>query len=334
MEDVGGLSLRQTINIYNDLFGEFLEDELSASTDPIVLFPANGSSVKITITMKYSDGRPAPGYNVSSTSRPINLTGAEWRTVDGLAPRFGSSANTIRQRISQGLVRMSCRITPSSATTDAAGRAIFLVDSFHVCGNENQPAADEVTFASAAGTDRAVIKSAVEGLESLTDNAAGGLTTAGLVGRHLQTGAIQILQAIGEAWQRVGNKPSGMPNFITVTGASMRWGGLNPPHMTHRFGGTADVRPIGTREGPVRVGEPHYHREATGIIVDFMKRTGASLIRFADNLPGVTHVDASHNDHIHVSWLRQPDEPWFFPSQREFNKIAKQLGAIEKALRG
>jgi len=101
-----------------------------------------------------------------------------------------------------------------------------------------------------------------------------------------------------------------MPNWITVTAASLRWGGLNPPHMTHRFGGTADVRPIGKEDGRMWVGHPSYHREATGIIVDLMHETGASQIRFAENLRKFIVVDQTHDDHIHVSWLNDPTEPW------------------------
>jgi hypothetical protein len=203
------------------------------------------------------------------------------------------------------------RVTPASAVTDASGNAKFQLDSFHICGNEGSPASDEVISTSEAGTTRDVIKSAVSNMVPLADNPAGGLTSEGLVGRHFQNALIPVLQSLGSAWQRVGNKPPGMPNFLVVTGASMRWGGLNPPHMTHRFGGTADIRPIGTATGPVSVGGANYHREATGILVDMMKRTGATEIRFADNLPGVTNVDGSHRDHIHVSWLTSPAEPWF-----------------------
>src|SRR5262249_54307176 len=161
-----------------------------------------------------------------------------------------------------------------------------------------------------AGTTRSTIRSAVEGLEALVDDRAGGLTTDGLVGRHLHPQVIKGLKAIGQAWQKGQGKPSGTAHFITITGASRRWGGFNPPHMTHRFGGTVDIRPIGTREGPVSVGAPHYYKDGTAVLVDLLRQGGASEIRFADNLPGVTTKDAKHTDHIHASWLKNPLEPW------------------------
>ena len=295
-----------------DPSGEGLPDELFVTTnDVVVLFPANGNSVTFTVTLKYQNGNPAPGKPVTSTSRPVQLTGADWRDVNALAPQFGSEGErTIRSRVASGVVRLRARVDPVVAVTDANGRATFRVDSFHVCGNEDQPAADEIAFSSEAGVSRARVKSAVEGLTALVDSPGSGLTTAGLRGRHMHPQIINVLKAIGAAWQNVGGKPDGMPNHITVTGATMRWGGLNPPHMTHRFGGTCDIRPIGTRDGSVSVGDAHYHREATGIIVDLLRRTGATEIRFADNLPGVTKVDASHKNHIHASWLKNASEPW------------------------
>jgi hypothetical protein len=74
--------------------------------------------------------------------------------------------------------------------------------------------------------------------------------------------------------------------------------------MTRRFGGTADVRPIGTQDGPVQVGDPHYHRKSKGIIIDLLRQTNATAIRFADNLPGVTAVDPTHRNHIHLTSCR------------------------------
>lgn len=294
-----------------DRSGEGLPDELLATSGDVVLFPANGNSVTFTVTLKYQNGSPAAGKRVTSSSRPVQLTSADWRDVNALAPKFGSKgAGTIRSRVSSGVVRLFARVDPAVAVTDANGRATFRVESFHVCGNEGQPAADEITFSSEAGVSRARVKSAVEGLTALVDSPGSGLTTAGLVGRHMHPQIINVLKAIGTAWQKVGGKPTGMPNHVTVTGATMRWGGLNPPHMTHRFGGTCDIRPIGTRDGSVSVGDRHYHRAATGIIVDFLRQTGATEIRFAENLPGVTKVDASHKNHIHVSWLPRPTEPW------------------------
>ena len=297
------------IAAFYDSTDDGIEEIIPFSGD--TLFPSNGNSVIITVTLKDSNGKPASGISVSCWSEAKTLTGSDWRQINQLASRFGRGAGTIRQRVSQGVVRLSTRVTPPRANTNSNGQVSFKLDSFHICGNESSPASDLITIESRAGRDIYTIKSAVEGLSPLQDNESDGLTTSGLIGRHLHPQVISILKNIGRAWQKVDDKPPEMPNFIVVTGASMRWGGLNPPHMTHRFGGTTDIRPIGTKSGPVSVDDTHYHKKATGIIINFMKQTGATEIRFADNLPGVTKVDSTHKDHIHVSWLKKPSEPWF-----------------------
>ncbi len=84
---------------------------------------------------------------------------------------------------------------------------------------------------------------------------------------------------------------SSSPNFNEIliieilnsslwSGATIHWGGLNPPHLTHRFVGNVDIRRIRTQDGHVSVGDPYYHQQATGIIIDFLKQTGATEIRF------------------------------------------------------
>jgi len=325
MSQVAGQALLQSVEFSAGVFGDFLDDQIAVAANEMTLFPANGASAQFTVTITYTDGRPVPGQTVACASRPSSLTGTEWRTKEGLAPRFGHSAARVRQLLSQGQVRLGVRVTPPNAMTDANGKAVFRLDSFHVCGNEGTPAADEITATSAAGVNRGIVKSAVEGLAALVDDRNGGLATDGLVGRHLHPQVIQILKSVGQAWQRVEGKPEGTPNFITITGASLRWGGLNPPHMTHRFGGTADVRPIGTREGPVSVGDSHYNRDATKILVDFLHQTKASEIRFADDLPGVTKIDPSHKNHIHVSWLQNPTEPWLLPPADDLHQAISAL---------
>lgn len=311
MDTIEKSELLATTRMLLDSSGDGLEDQLALAGNETILFPKNGNSVTFQVILKYSNGSPAPGKTVQCRSEVRTLAGAEWRTVNQLAPRFGRGEARIRERVASETIRLSARVVPAVATTDANGVASFRVDAFHVCGNDASPASDHIIATSEAGESRAIVACAVEGMAALVDDEAGGMTTSGLVGRHLIPEIISVLKAIGQAWQKVGNKPPGMPNYITITGASLRWGGLNPPHMTHRFGGTADVRPIGTKVGQVSVGDAHYHREATAIIVDYLRQTGATEIRFADNLPGVTAVDSDHKNHIHASWLKKPDEPWF-----------------------
>ncbi len=297
-----------------DQFGDDLEELQPLLGSTFTLPPSNGNRYKITATARYSNGNPAPGVLIDCWSEPKTLTGSEWRDQNKLAARFGrAGSGKIRKRISGGIVRLSAKVSPPRATSDRNGKATFTIESFHICGNDSSPASDNIIIESLSGREVFTVRSALEGLQEIQDNKKNGLMTSGLVGKHLQPSLINVIKAMGKAWLKVRGKPQGMPNFITVTGASMRWGGLNPPHFTHRFGGTADFRPIGTKDGRVSVGDAHYHKQGTAILIDFMKRTGATEIIFADDLPGVTKIKSSHKDHIHASWLKKPDEPWLLP---------------------
>lgn len=272
--------------------------------------PSNGNKVRITATARTSNGKPKPNVLVACWSEPLYLTDLKWRDKNKFSARFGRSSSKMSQRIDQGLVRLKTKITPPRIKTDRNGKATFILENFHICGNEGKPASDKIYVKSIYNQVEHIVKSELGGLKELKDNKSGGVMTSGLIGRHLQPDLIKVIGVIGNAWTRVGGKPSGMPNYVTITGASMKWGGLNPPHFTHRFGGAIDMRPIGTKSGRVSAGDAHYHQGATAILIDFLKRTGATKIIFAENLPGVTKVDSSHKDHIHASWLKKPDEPW------------------------
>lgn len=288
-----------------------------SATSTKTLWPSNAATAKFTVRYRStSDGSPLAGVAVSCTSRPISLTGEEWRKKDNLIAWFereGGNTKKIREKLKNDIVRLGVKVTPAGAITDSDGVAVFYIEGFHICGNEASPAADEITATGLGQVNRLIITSAFSGLEPLVDDRPHGLTTSGIDGRrYLQPQVIQVLKAIGQLWQRVQGMPHGTPNFITITGASLRWGGLNPPHLAHRFGGSADIRPIGTWEGPVVVTDKqHYSKAGTEKLVELLRKSGASKILFADKLEGVT-FDDNHKDHLHVSWLEKPGElePW------------------------
>jgi hypothetical protein len=144
-----------TASISTAIAGDGLEFQ-DRSGDEVTLFPANGNYATFTVTLKYSNGSPAPGKQVSCMSKPLSLTGAEWRNVDNLAPRFKGGETTIRQRIMEGTVRLSVKVTPSNGLTDVNGQISFRLDSFHLGGNDANPAADEIIATSEAGLERLI----------------------------------------------------------------------------------------------------------------------------------------------------------------------------------
>lgn len=294
-----------------------LDDGLDAGVQSTaasdMVFPSNGNSMTLTLTLTYSDGRPAAGVPVSARARAHSLTGSGWRTINGLAQRWPTkSGRTLRQRHSQGIIRLGAKLDSSGVNTDAGGKAVFTCQSWHVCGNESQPAQDKITLSYGNNQSAEfIVACGVGGLVVIPSNSSQGLITKpGISGKYLHPTVVQALQAVGSAWKDVQGKPAGMPGHITVTDASLRWGGLTPPHLSHRFGGTVDIRPISTDGNPTRVGAANYSKQGTTILINFLSQTGATEIRFADNITGVTRVDSSHSNHIHASWLTRPAEPW------------------------
>jgi hypothetical protein len=145
-------------------------------------------------------------------------------------------------------------------------------------------------------------------MASIPVDLADGINVTGSY--FVQPPLIGGLRAVGQAWRDTPKVPNSIPNYFTITDGSYRWGGLKPPHLSHRFGGTIDVRPISTDGQPTRVGAANYHRDGTSTLARYFRWSGATEVRFADALPDVTVVDPSHKDHLHVSWLKAPAEPW------------------------
>ena len=287
-------------------------DSGNLSSQDSLLFPANGNSLDITITLKYQDGRPASGIRIDATSEPNTLTSSGWRTIDGLSRRWPSrSASKLRERYNQGLIRLGAKLNNSTIHTDANGQAKFTCQAWHVCGNESQPASDKITFHYGNKADQTIVKCGVNLNEIPHIPTAGLARKPGIEGIYALPDLVNLLKLIGEVWKKVEGKPQGMLDYIVITEASLKWGGLIPPHLTHRFGGTVDIRPISSNGAPTSVGASNYHRAGNQVLVNILRRSGATEIRFADNLDGVSKVDASHKNHLHVSWLRSPAEPWF-----------------------
>lgn len=277
----------------------------------MTLRPTKGANRYLTITVKPTYGLLAEGTEVSCEVSPLSLTDKKWRTADGLLQQFREATEarreTIRKHIQSGVIRLGISIAPQTAWADPNGKAVFRVGGFHICGNDDTPASDMVLAKAPDGTTRAVVQSAVDGLELLQDDKSNGIALAeSMIGRHLQPKIIEVLRSIGRAWLR--ERPPGTPECVTITAASLRWGGIYPPHSAHRFGGAVDIRPIGVGAPPIVVGSANYHRPGTELLVAIVARTCPSQIIFHETFPSVTYDDPSHSNHIHVSWLAQPQE--------------------------
>lgn len=70
-KSVGKIVAQAALNI--DRFGDGLEFEPRTAGDEIVLFPANGNSATLTVTLQYENGQPAPGQPVRGESTPLTI---------------------------------------------------------------------------------------------------------------------------------------------------------------------------------------------------------------------------------------------------------------------
>ena len=298
--------------LYDDGLGA--NARILSSNDPLLPIAAN--SAELIIGLVREDGTPASGVIVTASVRPLTLSSASWRTRGGLTARWPHrAAEKLRNRIDQGFVRLQGVLESLTATTDGNGNATFTIKAWHICGNEAVPATDRVTFSWNGGSSSFDIACGVAGLQLLpSDRSAGVVTKSGIRGKYAGKPIVNNLLQVGEAWKKA-RKPKGIVDYITITDGSLRWGGLIPPHLTHRFGGTVDIRPISTDGNPTSIGQKNYSRIYTEGLTDLLHQSGATEVRFGEQLRGVTRVSGDHKDHIHVSWLIQPSpsEPWAIP---------------------
>ena len=295
--------------LYDDLHLDASSSAIDPARDP--LFPTHQNFANIDVTLTTPQGTPAPGVTIRARSRPLTLAGPGWRTRDGLASRWPpNAARTLRDRIDQGWVRLAGTLVSDAAVTNETGQAQFRLRAWHVCGNEERPATDRVTFTWPDRSQNVDIACGVRGLDPLPDDpSAGVVAKKRREPRYARIELVQLLRSIGAAWRNM-NKPPGMPDFFTVTDASYRWGGLIPPHLTHRFGAAVDLRPISTDGQPTSITAANYSKPYTAALIDLVARTRATEIIFGEQLAGVTKVRIDHKDHIHVSWRVVPSEPW------------------------
>src|ERR1700674_3988242 len=61
--------LLQKLNFAIDPYGDGLDADFTTPRGELTLFPSNGNSAKLTVTLQYSNGKPAPGKTVTCQSR-------------------------------------------------------------------------------------------------------------------------------------------------------------------------------------------------------------------------------------------------------------------------
>jgi hypothetical protein len=83
----------------------------------------------------------------------------------------------------------------------------------------------------------------------------------------------------------------------------------DPPHFTHKHGGTLDIRPMSTdgnatwakQEGTQAA---NYDPDRTKALILALRGSGATVVSFNGKDAGGTPL-AGHDNHIHVSWIQE-----------------------------
>ncbi|MDO8961489.1 MAG: hypothetical protein Q7V02_05275 [Methylophilus sp.] len=288
------------------LFNENLELIEKFKFDNDLIFPANNNELEI-VAFASTDGKPLANARVNLSTKPHTLTGPEWRNTNNLVSRWPKdSAKKLEKRIKDGIVRLQSKLNVYSGVTDVNGKFYFKCSSWHVCGNEEKPASDLITVDIRGVSANHVVSCGIKLVEIPNDKNNGFILKEGILGKYCQDFLLKTLLKIGEQWKAADQKQK---PFV-VTESSLRWGGLIPIHLTHRFGLSLDLRPISTNNNSTSVGSPNYSRSGTRKLLELLHISGATEIIFNDPIYDWVKLDSKHNDHIHVTWYRLPNEPW------------------------
>ena len=245
---------------------------------------------------------PASGVPVEFSIEAVRPTNG-WRNTNEVAQRMKGNAAKFRKRVASGRIKLLGTMSPTVVRTDADGNAISRYTVSNIGGNQTNMALERILMSSQAGTTRFDVNIGYDFVN--VPKHPKGLRIVGANGRHCQSPLAKILKNLGKAVAE-----AKWPHPVTITAASLRWGGLYPPHMTHQHGGTLDLRPMSTDGGPTwcktdGTHKANYDRNRTRLLISVLSSTGATRIYFNDpktKQDGASPL-AGHNNHIHFSWI-------------------------------
>lgn len=271
------------------------------------LQPDGESKFEWTVKLTDKNGQPLANTDVNFSVQPLNpLSG--WRNVEEVAKRYGSSAAKLKSKVADGSIRLIGTVNPKVVKTNSQGIAKTVYTTSHIGGNENEKGSEKIIAQYKNGNESETLENKVEiGYDDLIPlpTVEGGLRIGDVTGKHLQKDIADLLLNVGN---KIKNEKWGQP--LTITAGTLKWGGLYPPHFTHRRGGTFDFRPMSTDGEPTFCNPngtfaPNYDRAKTLELIKIFKQSGATEIIFND--PEAWKIGAKqlagHHNHLHVSWL-------------------------------
>ena len=269
-------------------------------------YPPDGKATgTISVAVTDERGNPVSGERVRfnlSYVRP----GGNWRSPSGLRSLYnqnnGNGAKAERL-VNQGIIRVLGTLSASSATTGNDGVASVTYQTSHIGSDFSQRnrAREKVVATLSNGRQKtANIEIGWQGLQKI-QSVSDGLRVVGARGTWVRPELRKLLEHIAKSV-----KKANWPYPVTVTAASLRWGGQYPPHFTHKHGLTLDLRPMskdGNSTWAKQDGSSaaNYDFERTKLLIKVLKSTNGTVYFNGKGAGG--QPKGGHDNHIHVTWL-------------------------------
>ncbi len=204
-----------------------------------------------------------------------------------------------------GDIRVLGTLSALSATTGSDGVASVTYQTSHIGSDFSQSSrACEKIVATLDNGKRMSLNLNIgwTGLKDIQSLSIGlRVRVAGAKGTRVHPDLYRFLKRLGDKV-----KKAKWPHPVTVTAASLRWGGQYPPHFSPKHGLTLDLRPMsndGKSTWAKQDGSsaPNYDLERTNQLILDLKNSGGTVFFNGKNAGGKPMN--GHDNHIHVTWL-------------------------------
>lgn len=264
--------------------------------------PHESAKGTASFTVTDQNGRPVSGVRVKFKVSAIHPTGA-WRTESGMAGKYPKRQQAkARRLIQRGAIRLLGTLNRTSATTNSQGTASVEYTASHIAStlSQNKKGHERITATLDNGTTKTMnVYIGHTGLV-VGPTIPKGIRFIGAKGKYMQKELKSFLTQLGNGVKK------NWPHPVTITAASLKWGGQYPIHFTHKHGATLDLRPMSTDGKPTwaktdGTHKANYDAERTKALISILKDAGGK-VTFNGKGAGGKPL-AGHDDHIHVSWL-------------------------------
>lgn len=268
----------------------------------IFLNPDGKSKSEWLVRITDESGRAISGVPITFYVMPANPSPI-WRDVDELSMKYGSTNQKLKDQVRNGTIKLVGTVSPQNVITDSFGEARTVYTSSNI-GSNTEDTGKEILVASYG--DFTIDKVINLGYKELVPipKIEGSLVISEATGVYVHRTVADILVSLA---QRVKSLNWKYP--LTITAGNLRWGGLYPPHFSHRSGFEVDIRPMSKDGKPTWCDTngkfyPNYDRDMMIELVKLLKETNPKEMYFND--PKIyeygTKPLSGHHHHIHVSW--------------------------------